>query len=255
VLADSTTDHRPVVTTVRAGIHVSKAEKLVSLKRQHFTALTRSELEGALNLTDWSKMYHIKDMDAVLEYITVRIISALNIVAPEKAIRVKKRLNLYLMQETLEMMKKRDTATGKRYRCLRNEVTRFGRRDKQGSNLFSLKKAKNDLKVLWSLADQALGKDRPSLPASVTGVDRNPTTTPLEAAEAVNKFFVDKVDALHVKALLPQVDAPHVLEEVPDVTGDVPDHLQEVCNNLQELGDDLQEVGNVRQGVNDDVTS
>jgi hypothetical protein len=45
-----------VVTTVRAGSHVPEAEKIVSLKRQNFKAVTRPELEGALNLTDWSKV-------------------------------------------------------------------------------------------------------------------------------------------------------------------------------------------------------
>jgi hypothetical protein len=64
-----------MVTTVRAGNHVPKEEKLVSLKRRNF-----------------------KDVDAVLEYITAGIISALNIVTPEKAIRVKKGPNLYLTQ-------------------------------------------------------------------------------------------------------------------------------------------------------------
>jgi hypothetical protein len=54
VLPDSTTDHRLVMTTVRAGIHMPGTEKLVSLKRQNFKAVTRIELEGALNLTDWS---------------------------------------------------------------------------------------------------------------------------------------------------------------------------------------------------------
>jgi hypothetical protein len=84
VLPDSMTDHRPVVTTVRAGSHVPGAEKLVSLKRQNFKAVTRPELEGALNLTDWTKVYDLKDVDAVLEYISDRITSALNIVAPKR---------------------------------------------------------------------------------------------------------------------------------------------------------------------------
>jgi hypothetical protein len=70
VLPDSTTDHRPVMTTVRAGSHVPGAAKLVSLKRQNFKAVTRQELEGALNITDWTKVYDIKDVDAVLEYVT-----------------------------------------------------------------------------------------------------------------------------------------------------------------------------------------
>jgi hypothetical protein len=110
--------------------------------------------------------------------------------------------------------------------------------------------------------DQALRKDRPSLLASVTGVDRNPIATPLEAAEAVNRFFVDKVDALRTQALLPRVDAPNVSEEVPNITVDVCDDLQEVGNNPQEVGNDPQEVGNdpqevsdIQQEVNDNVTS
>jgi hypothetical protein len=106
-----------------------------------------------LNLHDWSKVYDIKDVDAVLKYITDRIISRLNIVDRKKEIRVKKGPNLYLTRETLEMMKRCDTATGKRYRYLSNKVTRLVRRDKQDSTHLSLKKAKNDPKVLWGLAD------------------------------------------------------------------------------------------------------
>jgi hypothetical protein len=158
VLPDSTTDHRPVVTTVRAGSHVPGAEKLVSLKRRNFKAETRPELEGALNLTDWTKVYNIKDVDPVLKYVTARIVSALHVVASEKEICLKKGPNLYLTGETLETMKKREAATGKRYRSLRNKVSQLLRRDKQDSSLLSLAKAKNDPKVLWSLADQALGK-------------------------------------------------------------------------------------------------
>ena len=128
------------------------------------------------------------------------LIEALDIVAPEKVIRVKNGPNLYLTRETLEAMRMRDVATGKKYRDLRNEVSRLVRRDKQDSNLSSLQKAGNDPKVLWQLADQALGKDRPSLPASITG-ENGPTTTPLEAANVMNKYFIDKVDDLRKKAL------------------------------------------------------
>jgi hypothetical protein len=105
-------------------------------------------------------------------------------------------------------------------RGIRNEVSQLPRRDKQDSNLLSLKKAKNDPKVLWSLADQALRKDYPSLPASITGKN-GPTTTPMEAAEVMNPFFVDKVEDLGKKALRPRApeEAPKVPEEVPDVAG------------------------------------
>jgi hypothetical protein len=140
-------------------------------------------------------VYNIKDLDAILDYITAGIVSALNVVAPEKEIYVKKGANLYLTRETLEAMKKRDAATDRRYRILCNEVSQLVRRDKQDSNLLSLKKASNDPKVLWSLADQALGKDRLSLPASITGAN-GPTTTTMETAEVMNQFFLEKVDDL-----------------------------------------------------------
>jgi hypothetical protein len=159
-MPNATTDHRPVVTTVRAGSQCP-GTKLVSLKRQNFNAITRGELEGALNLMDWSKVYAIRDVDDILDYITSGIALALDIVAPEKEIKVKKGPNLYLTREKLEAMRKRYTDTGRRYRRLRNEVSRLVRRDKQEGNLLSLKKACNDPKVLWHLADQALGKDRP----------------------------------------------------------------------------------------------
>jgi hypothetical protein len=176
---------------------------------------------------------------------------------------VKKGPDLYL-QETLETMKKRDAATGKRYRSLRNKVTRLVRRDKQDSNLLSLAKAKNDQKVLWGLADQALGKDHPSLPASITGADGKATTTPIEAAELMNWFFVDKVDDLRKKALRPQVseDVPEVLEEVPDVseevpnvTGEVPYVPQDVSHVPQEFGNVPEETNDVQQEAGGNVTS
>jgi hypothetical protein len=120
---------------------------------------------------------------------------------------VKNGANLYLRRDTLEAMKKRDAATGRRYRILPNEVSRLIRRDKQDSNLLSLKKASNDSKVLWSLADQALGKDRLSLPASITGAN-GPTRTPMEAAEVMNQFFIDKVNNLCKMALHPSTGVP-----------------------------------------------
>jgi hypothetical protein len=200
-------------------------------------------------------VYNLKDVDAVLEFITAGIVSALNIVAPEKVICVKKGPNLYLTRETLETIQKRNAATCKMFHSLRKEVTCLVRRDKQDSNLLSLAKAKNNPKVLWGLADQALGKDRPSLPASITKADRKATTTPLEAAEVMNRFFVDKVDDFCKKALLPRADAPNVSEEVPDVTREVPYNPQDVGQVRQEVDNVPQEVSNVQQEADEDVAS
>jgi hypothetical protein len=95
---------------------------------------------------------------------------------------------------------------------------------------------------LWQLADQALGKDRPSLPASINGAN-GPTTTPMEAAEVMNQFFIDKVNDLCKKAVLPS-EAPDVAGEVPHVrqeTGQVP---QDAPHVAREVDDTLQEANN-----------
>jgi hypothetical protein len=95
VTPDATTDHRLVVTTVRAGGRCPGTIKLVLLKRRNFKAITREELEGTLKLTNWSEVYAMRDVDDILSFITAGIVSALDIIALEKEIRVKKGQNLY----------------------------------------------------------------------------------------------------------------------------------------------------------------
>jgi hypothetical protein len=68
-------------------------------------------------------VYAIRDVDDILDFITAGIVLNLNIIAPEKEIRVKSGPNLYLTRETLESMRKRDSATSRRYRDLRYEVS------------------------------------------------------------------------------------------------------------------------------------
>jgi hypothetical protein len=93
---------------------------------------------------------------------------------------------------------------------------------------------------LWHLADQALGKDRPSLPASITGAN-GPTTTSIEAADVKNEFFIDKVDDLRKKALFPNTgvsEVPHVRQDTGQVPQDAAHVAQEVNDVLQEADDD-----------------
>jgi hypothetical protein len=108
VLADSTTDHRPVITTIASG---GSRKLLTKLSRRPFKAIRREALESALeHARDWSGIYAIKEVEEVHKLITGGIIAALNAVAPVKEIVVKTRSNLYLTRETPEMMRRRDAA-------------------------------------------------------------------------------------------------------------------------------------------------
>jgi hypothetical protein len=72
-------------------------------------------------------------------------------------------------------------------------------RDKHMSNATKLCKANNDPKVLWELANAAVGKDHPTLPPSLVDGDGIKTSTDEEAAEKMNSFYIHKVDLLRKK--------------------------------------------------------
>jgi hypothetical protein len=71
----------------------------------------------------------------------------------------------------------------------------------------------------------------------------------MEAAEVMNKFFVDKVDDLRKKALLPSTHG--VPEETPDVAGEVPHVRQETCQVPQDAAHVPQGADDVPREVDD----
>jgi hypothetical protein len=92
------------------------------------------------------------------------------------------------------MMAKRDTlGCGPRYKAARNRVTPLVRPDKEASNLANLTESGNSLAVLWEIANTAVGKPCQPLPTLVTRADGTPTEGNLEAANAVNDYYVQKV--------------------------------------------------------------
>jgi hypothetical protein len=67
------------------------------------------------------------------------------------------------------------------------------RRDKELSNLAKLAASKNSPTVLWEFANAAIGKPRQPLPGSVKDGEGNDTVGNLEAANVVNRYYVEKV--------------------------------------------------------------
>jgi hypothetical protein len=101
-------------------------------------------------------------------------------------------------------MRARDNAKGKAgYKQLRNRVSFLVRGDKQRSNMEKLAKSRGNPRVLWELANAAMGKNRPTLPASLV-VEGVKTEGDRAAAAAMNTFYVTKVDKLREKI----ADAP-----------------------------------------------
>jgi hypothetical protein len=140
-------------------------------------------------------------VEEVHRFIIDGIHAALDVVAPVKEITVKTGSNLYLTRETLEMMKRRDLARAgtPRFRALRNAANRLVKRDKLASNAKTLSKASSDPRVLWQLANDALGKAPASLPPALVNAAGNMTLGKREAFETINAYFISKVDSLRAE--------------------------------------------------------
>eukprot|EP00095_Tigriopus_kingsejongensis_P001524 maker-scaffold220_size252247-snap-gene-1.25 protein:Tk01524 transcript:maker-scaffold220_size252247-snap-gene-1.25-mRNA-1 annotation:"PREDICTED: uncharacterized protein LOC101236374" len=97
--------------------------------------------------------------------------------------------------ETLCLMEARNRATGKEYKRLRNRVSSLVKPDKLRTSLLKLQEANGDPKVIWQLANDALGNQQTSLPASLI-VDGVHTVGKTEGARVLNDFYIQKVKKL-----------------------------------------------------------
>jgi hypothetical protein len=205
VLEDTTSDHSPVLARIEADQNVGA--NVQNIVRRNYKGIMRCEFEAALQLWPWDAVHGLENVEDVHAYVVRGITAALDLIAPARAIKVRRGADLYLSPETLDMMEARDRAPpGKDYRRLRNVVSSMVKRDKMRTNLEKLRKANNDPKVLWRLANSALGKPQSSLPASLV-IDGHATVGNAAAAKTMNDFYIDKVDKL--RADLPTVSPPH----------------------------------------------
>jgi hypothetical protein len=178
-------------------------------------------------------------MEEVHKFITGGIIAALYAVAPVKEIVVKTGSNLNLTRETLEMMKQRDSARAgtPRYRALRNAANRLIKRDKLASNRETLSKASSYPRVLWQLANDALGKAPTSLPPALISAAGNMTSGKREAAETINAFFISKVDSLRAASESSVSDVIYSATDAFDSTADSDDKATDMPNLATEVTD------------------
>jgi hypothetical protein len=91
---------------------------------------------------------------------------------------------------------------------LRNRVAAMVQLDKHMSNASKLCNAKDDPKVLWELANAAVGKERPTLLPSLYQENGEYTKTDKEAADQMNSFYVEKIDKLREKTEDTPVPSP-----------------------------------------------
>jgi hypothetical protein len=203
VLTNLSSDHRPLVTVVNASV-VRDPEGLSTIQRQNFKRLKRLVLEAALLQYNCAAIYQLRDVNVALKYLKAGIMAPLTMVKVRKGKR-----------DTLELMTLRDpVAKGCRYRKLRNRCSVLVERDKRNSNQSKLTKSKDDPRVLSELANNTLGKQGTSLPQSVNNVDGSMTEDRVATAEAMNSFYICKIELLR----RPLVNCPLEKNALPTKT-------------------------------------
>jgi hypothetical protein len=90
-----------------------------------------------------------------------------------------------------------------------------------------LAKAKGDSRILWQIASSAVGKNRPTLPASLDDVGKDVVTatkTDSEAANLLNEFYVNKVARLKaaIDAKTPSLPSPSPRADRPQEAAKTP---------------------------------
>jgi hypothetical protein len=197
-------------------------------------------------------------VEEVHKFITDGIHAALDVFAPVKEIVIKTGSNLYLTRETLEMMKRRDSARAgtPRFRALRKAANCLVKRDKLASNTETLSKGSSNPRVLWKLANDALGKAPASLPPALVNTAGNMTSGKSEAAETIKAYFISKVDSLRAasesaasNAVHPATDASDSAVDSAHKATDVPDLATEVADKARDPADKATDRARPGKGV------
>jgi hypothetical protein len=111
----------------------------------------------------------------------------------------------------------RASASGRRYKHLRNRVVAMVKRDRLRTNLARLRKANGESRVLWSLAGEAMGKpSNAPLPTKIS-LDGHIVEGDTNVADTMNNFFVKKVRDLRagIPELQPSLQPPTSADTLP----------------------------------------
>ncbi len=192
------TDHRPVTALIPRSL---RPPPVVTLARRNLKKVTSSTFCMAINASELAEVFYQDDVDVVHDIIISELVRTMDRVAPVRLISTKKRSTpLYLAPDTLAVMAARDRAAAagnSTYRTLRNKANHLVRRDKHKSAVDYITEATSDhagsATKLWRLANSALGRSSPPLPASMVTTDDGPVSGDDALAETMNNFFIDKV--------------------------------------------------------------
>ena len=110
VLDVAITDHFPILVNWTRNNSKSKV-KLKTIYRRDITRVLASDLEAALEMTDWSPIFDIKDPNEAVDFLFNNVKKALDIVAPMKPINFRPdKPKISLRRDTLATMDARDKA-------------------------------------------------------------------------------------------------------------------------------------------------
>jgi hypothetical protein len=136
------------------------------------------------------------------------------------------------------MMKRRDLARAgtPRFGVFRKATNRLIKGDKLSNNAETLAKSSRDHRVLWQLANNALGKAPPSLLPVLVNATGSMTSGKRKAAETINSYFISKVDSLRAASESADMasNVAHPATETADSASDATNQATDVADLARE---------------------
>ena len=200
-IANGSSDHKIIFATRFSKI-VPRHERII--RKRSFKNFDNAEFLKRVRNICWWNLYSSTDVDEVVKILSNEISNILDDLAPLKTFQVRSNYAPWLSVSSKQWIKFRDsaleTAASSRlqadwaiYKKLRNKVTNLLKTEKKNWQKSKLVKLAGDSANIWKLAKSWLGwtSGGPPRQLCVNGVMIN---KPIEIAETLNEFFINKVN-------------------------------------------------------------
>ena len=210
-------DHKIIKTTRFTKSSVSKPR---IIRKRCFKDFNAEQFIQSVRHISWWDLYACEDCESAVDILTAKLTMILDKIAPVKKIQVRTNYAPWISEPTKSLIKKRNEAQKQAsetkcesdweiFRKLRNSVNNKLRSEKIKWRSSKVAEYSQNSSTVWKNVKNWLGWSKGG-PPSILVHDGAVYRKPLDLANIMNTFFIDKVKVLREK-LVPATDDPLLL--------------------------------------------
>jgi hypothetical protein len=198
----SSTDHVPVITTVKQGIKMG--EKAMKMYKRNMKEFSQPKWNNTLAGKEWERIAETGDVNKMAITFNELVKESLDICAPMKSFTIRRNFRSGISEETKKLIKERDTTRRKqndipenkhiqhqKYKTLRNRVTNAIRKDELEFNTKRIEEAGSENEV-WKIVKEVTNPTQDQKWMLKEG--ENEIIKEDQIAEVFNEYFINKIE-------------------------------------------------------------